>query len=67
MKVGDLIRVMKDNCASGWPRPSKAYKGYQDRLGLVVRGVAGHNGTRVQMVDGGAELWFPTKELEVVK
>jgi hypothetical protein len=67
MKVGDLIRVMKDNCAER-SRPSFfKYKGYQDRLGLVVQSVAGHNGTRVQMVDGGAELWFLTKELEVVK
>ena len=61
MKVGDLIRVMKDN----WVVTSE-YKGYQDQLAIVVDGVAGHNETKVQMVDGGAVLWFLTKELEVI-
>ena len=61
MKVGDLIRIMKDN----WATSSK-YKGHQGRLALVVSGVAGHNETKVQMVGDGAVLWFLTKELEVV-
>ena len=62
MKVGDLIRVMKDN----WVATSE-YKGCQDQLAIVVDGVAGYNETKVQMVDGGAVLWFLTKELEDVK
>ena len=61
MKVGDLIRIMKDN----WVATSE-YKGYQDRLAIVVDGVAGYNETKVQMVSDGAILWFLTKELEVV-
>ena len=61
MKVGDLIRIMKDN----WVVTSE-YKGHEGRLALVVDGVAGHNETKVQMVNGGAVLWFLTKELEVI-
>ena len=62
MKVGDLFRIMKDN----WVVTSD-YKGCQGRIALVVDGVAGHNETKVQMVNDGAVLWFITKELEVVK
>jgi len=63
MKVGDLVRIMKDN----WVVTSE-YKGHQGRIALVVGDVqvAGHNETKVQMVDGGAVLWFLTKELEVI-
>ena len=61
MKVGDLVRIIKDN----WATSSK-YKDQQWRLALVVDGVAGHNETKVQMADGGAVLWFLTKELEVI-
>ena len=61
MQVGDLVRITKD-C---WFESSK-YKDRQWRLALVVDGVAGHNETKVQMVDGGAVLWFLTKELEVI-
>jgi len=62
MKVGDLIRIMKDN----WVTTSE-YKGYRDQLAIVVDDVAGYNETKVQMVSDGAVLWFLTKELEVVK
>jgi len=62
MKVGDLVRIMKDN----WPARSSAYKGCPGRIALVVDGVAGHNETKVQMISDGAVLWFLTKELEVV-
>ena len=61
MKVGDLVRVIKDN----WVTSSK-YKGCEGRIALVVDGVAGHNETKVQMGSDGAVLWFLTKELEVV-
>jgi hypothetical protein len=61
MKVGDLIRIMKDN----WVATSE-YKGYRDQLAIVVDGVAGYNETKVQMVSDGAILWFLTKELEVI-
>tara|TARA_R100000049_G_C1865515_1_gene27312 strand:- start:219 stop:407 length:189 start_codon:yes stop_codon:yes gene_type:complete len=61
MKVGDLIRIMKDN----WVATSE-YKGYRDQLAIVVDGVAGYNETKVQMVSDGAVLWFLTKELEVI-
>ena len=66
MKVGDLIRVIKDN----WVNTSE-YKGYQGQLALVVAvacldGSRRHNDTRVQMVSDGAILWYLTKELEVV-
>ena len=61
MKVGDLVRIIKDN----WVVTSD-YKGCQGRIALVVDGVAGHNETKVQMVSDGAVLWFLTKELEVV-
>ena len=61
MKVGDLIRIMKEN----WVVTSE-YKGYQDQLAIVVDGVAGYNETKVQMVSDGAVLWFLTKELEVI-
>jgi len=61
MKVGDLIRIMKDN----WVVTSE-YKGYRDQLAIVVDGVAGYNETKVQMVSDGAILWFLTKELEVI-
>ena len=61
MKVGDLIRIKKDN----WVVTSE-YKGHQGRLALVVDGVAGHNETKVQMVSDGTVLWFLTKELEVI-
>ena len=61
MKVGDLIRIMKDN----WVVTSE-YKGYQDQLAIVVDDVAGYNETKVQMVSDGAVLWFLTKELEVI-
>tara|TARA_R110001583_G_scaffold126429_2_gene277962 strand:- start:253 stop:441 length:189 start_codon:yes stop_codon:yes gene_type:complete len=62
MKVGDLVRITKDN----WVVTSD-YKGHQGRIALVVDGVAGHNETKVQMVHDGAVLWFLTKELEAVK
>ena len=62
MKVGDLVRITKDN----WP-VTIDYKGCQGRIALVVDGVAGHNETKVQMVNDGAVLWFLTKELEAVK
>ena len=61
MKVGDLIRIMKDN----WVATSE-YKGYRDQLAIVVDGVAGYNETKVQMVSDGAVLWFLTKELELI-
>ena len=61
MKVGDLVRITKDN----WATSSK-YKDRQWRLALVVDGVAGHNETKVQMVSDGTVLWFLTKELEVI-
>jgi len=61
MKVGDLIRIRKDN----WVATSE-YKGYRDQLAIVVDGVAGYNETKVQMVSDGAILWFLTKELEVI-
>ena len=61
MKVGDLIRIMKDN----WVATSE-YKGYRDQLAIVVDGVAGYNETKVQMVSDGTVLWFLTKELEVI-
>jgi len=62
MKVGDLIRIMKDN----WVATSE-YKGYQGQLAIIVDGVGGWNETKVKMVSDGAELWFLTKELEDVK
>ncbi len=61
MKVGDLIRIMKDN----WVTTSE-YKGYRDQLAIVVDDVAGYNETKVQMVSDGAVLWFLTKELELI-
>ena len=66
MKVGDLIRVIKDN----WVDASE-YKVCQGQLALVVAvacldGSRRHNDTRVQMVSDGAILWYLTKELEVV-
>jgi len=67
MKVGDLIRVIKDN----WVDTSE-YKGYQGQVALVVAiacldGRRRPKNTRIQMVSDGAILWFLTKELEVVK
>jgi len=66
MKVGDLIRIMKEN----WVVTSE-YKGYQDQLAIVVAvacldGRRRPKNTRVQMVSDGAILWFLTKELEVI-
>ena len=62
MKVGDLVRIKKDN----WVATSD-YKGSRGRIALVVDGVAGHNETKVQMVSDGKVLWFLIKELEAVK
>ena len=68
MKVGDLIRVIKDN----WVDASE-YKVCQGQLALVVAVASPYGSrrqyknTRIQMVSDGAVLWFLTKELEVVK
>jgi len=64
MKVGDLVRIKKDN----WATSSK-YKGRWGRLAIVVDGDpkwAGYNETRVYRFRDGAILRFLTKELEVV-
>jgi len=61
MKVGDLVRIKKDN----WATSSK-YKGRWGRLALVVGDGYAPNETKVQIVSDGTVLWFLTKELEAV-
>jgi hypothetical protein len=65
MKVGDLVRIKKDN----WATSSK-YKGRWGRLAIVVDGdpkwADANRETRVYRFRDGAILRFLTKELEVV-
>ena len=58
MKVGDLVRIMKD---------ASKYKERQGRSALVSGDGYAANETKVQIVHNGAVLWFLTKELEAVK
>ena len=62
MKVGDLIRVVKDNFIQ-----ESAYVYHQGQLAVVVDAVMGYGETKVKMISDGAELWFLTTELEDVK
>ena len=59
MKVGDLIRVVKDNFIQ-----ESAYVYHQGQLAVVVDAVVGYGETKVKMISDGAELWFLTTELE---
>tara|TARA_B100001123_G_scaffold253180_1_gene282527 strand:+ start:82 stop:279 length:198 start_codon:yes stop_codon:yes gene_type:complete len=61
MKVGDLVRIIKNN----WPTSSR-YKNRQWRLALVIGDGYAANETKVQMVSDGTVLWFLTTELEAV-
>ena len=62
MKVGDLVRIIKNN----WPAESR-YKDRQWRLALVIGDGYAANETKVQMVSDGTVLWFLTTDLEAVK
>ena len=61
MKVGDLVRIVKNN----WPAAISHNRQWQ--LALVIGDGYAANETKVQMVSDGTVLWFLTKELEAVK
>ena len=61
MKVGDLVRIIKDDFGQ-----ESIFKYDLDQLAIVINRFNNRGVARVNMVSDGVELSFPTKVLKVI-
>ena len=61
MKVGDLVRIIKDDFGQ-----ESIFKYDLDQLAIVINRFNNRDVARVNMVSDGVELSFPTKVLKVI-
>ena len=61
MKVGDLVRVIKDDFGQ-----ESIFKYGLGQLAIVINRFNNRDVARVNMVSDGVELSFPTKVLKVI-